>query len=569
VIALRKLIGVFTLVFILLSIPTPALAVDYSIEEMMIDVQLDEKGDASVTETQTYRFDSSFNGITRTLFAKEGTRLIDYEATENGEVLRVEFEEGMYKIYRAGESGETVTIVSTYTIKDAVELYDDAGQFAWSFFDSSNPSSYENVEITIRPPAQTEDALAIGYDYAEGKETIQEDGSVHFKIGYLASESYADVRVAFDQELFTNVARVEEGSAKSQIASEVEKREKERQAFLAHQDKLKKTVVYVLGGFSVILALLFLFTWQRKRATILEMERSYTEPYLAPEEIMSIPATLFYHSGIYLYHAELLSVALLDLVRQGYVTQSDEDTFKVIHKNTKEEHERFLIEWLFYKVGKDGVFTTEGLKDYANNKLYAGRYQADYNEWRNLIKEEVKQHDLNKNVLNFKIGLGVMAILLVGIGIQYILYDLILPMFGAFALAILYGIFAASYRPKTAKGKKVERDWKQFLQKYVQFEDKDWSSLRDDEQRRAFLYSTGAKQYQIKDKNNEFLNREPQKMYDATDPMYFLLFATMFHGHFDSAHTSAAETSSSGSSPTTFTGGGGGIGGSGGGSGAF
>lgn len=566
---MRKLYVILPIIFILTFMPMAVLAVDYSIEEMIIEVQLDKNGDASVTETQTYSFDSSFNGITRSLYTKEGTRLIDYEARENGELLRVEFEEGMYKVYRAGKSGETVTIVSSYTIKDAVELYDDAVGFSWSFFDSSNPSSYENAEIIIRPPAETEDTLAIGYDYAEAKESIQEDRSVHYKIGYLASESYADVRVAFDQDLFANVARVEEGSAKSKIASEVEKREKERQAFLAHQKRLKKSIPYVLGGFSVLLVLLFLNTRRKKRESLLEMERSYTEPYLAPDEIMSIPATIFYNSGIYLDYSELMGVALLDLVRQGYVTQKDESTFEVVHKDAKLEHEQFLIDWLFYKVGKDGVFTEEALKEYANNKLYAGLYQADYRQWRNLLREEINENELNKDVLNFKIGLGVIAILLVGAGIQYILYELIIPMFGSFALAILYGTFAASYRPKTAKGKKLERDWRQFLQKYLQFEDKDWTSLQDDEQRRAFLYSAGAKQHQIKEKNNEFLNREPEKVYDATDPMYFLLFSTMFTGYFSSAHTSAAETSSSGSSPTTFTGGGGGIGGSGGGSGAF
>lgn len=569
VVSLKKIIGPFIFILIFLSVPAVTLAVDYSIVDMNIDVQLNDQGDAFVTEIQTYHFDSSFNGITRSLLAKEGTRLVDYEAKEEGESLQVEFEEGTYKVYRAGESGETVTIVSSYTIKDAVELYDDAGQFYWSFFDQNNPSSYKNLDIFIRPPAEAADTLSIGYDEAADKDSLEEDGSVHYAIGQLPSESFADVRVAFDHELFTDVKRVEEGSVKTEILTALENRVKEQKAFEIHQKRLTNSVLYVLGGFALVLVFIYIFTKQRERAILLEMKRSYTDAYLAPEEIMSIPATLLYNSGIYLYHAELLSVALLDLVRQGCITQTAEDSFKVLHKNAKNEHEEYLIDWLFYKIGKEGIFTTEDLKNYANNKLSASSYHTEYQEWQKLVKEEVKSHHLRKNVLNFKIGLGIMAILLIGVGIHYIVYDLMLPMWGAFLLALFYAVFAMFYRPKTVKGKKIERDWKQFLQKYVRFEDEDWNSLQDDEQRRAFLYSAGTKQHQIRVKNDEFLNREPQKSYDVTDPMYFLLFATMFNGHFDSAHTSAAEITSAGSSSTsTFTGGGG-IGGSGGGSGAF
>lgn len=567
--AMRKLIAFLLLFLFLLFIPNAVFAVDYSIELMKIEVQLDKKGNAFVTETQTYHFESSFNGISRTLQAKDNTRIIDYKAQENNEPLEVEFEEGTYKIYRSGKEGETVTIISTYTIEDAVELYNDAGQFAWSFFDSSNPSSYENVEIIIRPPGKTKDALVIGYNYAEDKETIQEDGAVHFKIGYLASESYADVQVAFDRDLFTGVTRIEEGSIKSQISYEVEKREKERQDFLVHQKRLESLAPYVLGGFFILLVLLFLNTRRRKRDTLLEMTRSYTEPYFAPDKIMSIPATIFYNSRKYINYSELIGVALLDLVRQGYVRQTDEEAFEVVHKDAELEHERFLIDWLFYKVDKEGVFTIEALKDYANNEESADLYQEDYTRWLNLVRKEIKESELTKDVLNFKIGLAVMATMLVGAGILYMLYDLIIPMWGSFALAILYGTFAAFYRPKTVKGKKVERDWEQFLQKYLQFEDQDWASLQDDEQRRAFLYSAGAKHDKIKDKNNEWLNRELEKVYDATDPMYFLVSSMIFTDYFRSAYTSAAEASSSGLSPTNFTGGGGGIGGSGGGSGAF
>src|SRR5690625_2347351 len=161
------MLAVLTVLFIVFGFPSFAFAVDYSIEEMLIEVQLEENGDAKVIETQTYTFDSDFNGITRTLYVKEGSSIQDFRAEENGSTLEVEREDATFKIHRKGNVSETVTIENHYRIENAVELYDDAGQFYWSFFDEDNPSDYENVDIVIHPPARDADAAAIGYGEAE------------------------------------------------------------------------------------------------------------------------------------------------------------------------------------------------------------------------------------------------------------------------------------------------------------------------------------------------------------------------------------------------------------------
>lgn len=566
VIDLKRLFALMTFMIILFSIPSVVLAVDYSIESMEIDVQLKQNGDAFVTETQTYHFDSSFNGITRTLKAKEGSRIIDYEAKEKGEPLQVEFEEGMYKIYRAGKASETVTVVSTYTIKDAVELYKDAGQFYWSFFDNNNPSAYENLKITIHPPVPSSDTVSIGYQRAENKEKVLDDGSVQFQIGYVPSETSADVRVAFDRSVFSGVNKVEESPIKPEILGEIKKREEKRQAFEERKEKLASSSNMILGAFGIILLLLLFIVWQRKQATKMEVAQNYVEPFFVPEEIMSVPATIFYNSGIKIINTEVLSAALFDLVRQGYVTQTEDETFKVVKDNATREHERHLIEWLFYKVGKDGVFSSDYLKDYTDKKSNASTYQNDYHQWDRLVREEIKSHQLFKKVTSFRVGLGILAILLIGLVIQYFIHDLIIQgLFGIF-LSLCFIVFALSYRPRTAKGLKIKQDWDNFLQKYVSFEEKDWDKLHSDDQRRAFLYSAGVVNHEITKKNDELLNKDPLENYGVANPMYFLLFATMFHGHFDTAHASSTTSSTSSFSSTSI---GGGVGGSGGGSGAF
>src|SRR5699024_2197985 len=177
---------------IIFILPIKTFAVDYTIDEMDIDVELKEDGDVFVTENQTYTFESEFNGITRVLIRKEGTDIVNVEERENNEELKIEqddtenkmntFEsefngitrvlirkEGTdivnveerennedlkieqddteYKIHRKGKN-ETVTIELSYLIEDGLTIYSDVAEFAWPFFDTNNESDYEQFEAT-------------------------------------------------------------------------------------------------------------------------------------------------------------------------------------------------------------------------------------------------------------------------------------------------------------------------------------------------------------------------------------------------------------------------------------
>ena len=107
--------------FLMLLIPAQVYAIDFEITDVRIDAQLNEDGTADVTENFTYEFDDDFEGITRGLIAKEGTSIQNFSAAENGNDLRVELDDGLYKIYREGEDGDTIQIELTYQIEGAVE----------------------------------------------------------------------------------------------------------------------------------------------------------------------------------------------------------------------------------------------------------------------------------------------------------------------------------------------------------------------------------------------------------------------------------------------------------------
>src|SRR5699024_6155439 len=197
-ILMKKIVILLTIIFSVVLLPLPILAVDFSIENTEINAHLQENGNVQVTEQHTYQFDDDFNGITRTLIPKEQTEILDFQASENGKSLDVEQEENLYKIYRSG-SDEEVQVEISYTISNGVELFSDLAQFYWPFFDTSNESAYQNMNIYVHPPQPTEDeVLALGYDEAYDTSTIKAGGVVHFAMGEVDSGTNGDIRVAFD-----------------------------------------------------------------------------------------------------------------------------------------------------------------------------------------------------------------------------------------------------------------------------------------------------------------------------------------------------------------------------------
>lgn len=565
---MKRIAGLVIAFIAFFLIPIQVLAVDFTIEQMHIDVQLQENGDAHVIETQVYKFDSSFNGITRTLMPKEGTTIEDFKAMEKDTNLKVEQEGNLFKIHRKGDTPETVTIKVSYTIKEGVEVYEDAAQFYWAFFDDSNESEYEQFDITVHPPKQTTDVMALGYDAAEETEEIQDDGSVYFSLGWVSSGVNGDIRAVYDKSLFPSASLTEDRPIKDEITAEQKKRADEQIAFEKRKNTLESSAPFVLGFYGIVLIFLLWFARQKKQMTRADVERRYTAPYFVPEETMSLPATIFYATRTGFANVQVLTAALLDLVRKKVVKQTDQDAFEVIHQHPEYEHEKHLVDWLFYKVGQDGVFSVNDLEEYAKDSSSASTYQQDYHTWRKLVQDEVQQNELYERYPRLKVGLGMLGVILIPLTILYAVHDLFLYMFLAGGLFVSLILFIFSFRPRTVKGVKIQRDWNEFIEKYVEFEDKDWEDLHDDEQKRAYLYSFGVNDKRVQDKNEWFLNREPNIVYADPNPMYFLLFASIANNHFHDAHTTSA-ASSTPSGTGMISGGGGGVGGGGGGSGAF
>ncbi|MFT8322482.1 MAG: DUF2207 domain-containing protein [Bacillus sp. (in: firmicutes)] len=569
------------ILMIFLLFPKTGLAVEYSINDMKIKANLQKDGNVEVQETQTYSFNGDFNGITREIFAKNGTSIANFRAEENGKSLKVEKDKNVYRIYRKG-SDEVIVINLFYTIKNGVDVYSDTAEFYWPFFDNRNQSTYDNLSITIHPPSATNDVIALGYDQAFGTEKVMPNGSVLFNLGEVPSEENGDIRVAYDANLFPASQNIQQKSMKESFLSEKNKMIEDAALYKKEQER---TSLFGNIGLSVLFIILFgsmylLFLKQRnKKADIL---RNISTSFTVPNQIMTLPATIFYTNQSQL-PAEAMGAALLDLLRKGIIEKTEENSFRLVNqqKNLK-KHEQLLIDFLFFKVGKKGIFNFNDLKLYINKEQNHQNYHFHQIKWKHAIKQELTEHALYEK--NTKINCFFVFMLLPVLPFLYYFpsYKLFGLLFAAILFIIVALAFSLFYRPKTYKGLELLYQWKALQNNFNQITKSEWEKLSEDERIRIYIYGLGLNDKDITRKN-EALGKsvafpkinlsQPTTNYFSMDIFTIYYFGTLASTNFYDANKLVDKTlnnsSGSGDSSSYTGGGGGGVGGGGGGSGAF
>lgn len=563
----KKWFASLILVAVLFIFPLQSYAMEFSITNVKMDAFLQSNGDVKVEETHTYEFDGEFNGITREVVPKEGASISQFTAMENRKSLRIEKEDNLYKIHRKGQD-ETITITLFYTIENGLEIYQDVAQFYWPFFDDRNESSYENLSITIHPPAATKDVIAFGYDEAFNTEAIHKDGTVVYQLGYVSYGTNGDIRVAYPATLFSSAYKTADKPMKEDIL----KAEQELLDLAAAEEATRETLSTIstigLPSFTILLLLLMMKDWFVARSKRNDLLREGVTFHSIPKQIMSLPATIFFTNKSYL-PAQTMAAGLLDLVRQGYVSKTRDSQFQRVGSKSPLEHENVLMKWLFDKIGSNHTFSLNDLTAYTKNKLNHTQFHLFQSQWKNAIKHEVNSYFLYENKNTYRLLIGFSSILLLPFLFFFPIYDLLGSFLAALLLFFTVIVYAIAYRPKTWEGAKITYEWEQFKIRFKDLPTSEWEKWSEDDRMRAYIYGLGIRSKEIDRKNEELIQALLPSDHDYSDDAIFLSIiyigpdtSSSFRSAYDT--TSSSSTTSSGSSSS-----GGGTGGGGGGSGAF
>lgn len=570
-----KLIGKALLSFfiggvaLLFLLPQVGYAVDFSITDVRIDALLQENGQVEVTETHTYEFDSEFNGITREIVPKDGTKILDLQAYENGKALKIEKDNDLYKIHRKGEN-ESITIDIQYVIDNGVHVYQDVAEFYWPFFDKRNESTYEKMNITIYPPKETRDVIAFGYNEAFQREKVLADGAVLFQLGEVPDGKNGDIRVAYDAALFPAAPLTADVVMKDKIINAEQTLLDAAAARAEKRETLAKIAIVVVPLFALFF---FIFVFRiilSRKMKKRELEQALRKSTLIPEENISLPGTILFTAGMSLHPAEAMSASLLDLVRKGFIQKGTEGEFQLVDGiQPQHKHEKLLLQFLFTEVGTGKEFSFDDLKAYTTKTKNHEKFQTNMMKWQQALREELKEKKLfNKNG-KVRISLLIAGLLLIPFNILFASYELFGWFASALILTLAYFVLAATYITKSEEGLKISQEWGLMGKRLQHLPLENWKQLSEQDQMRAYIYGLGTNNKSIVEKNKEFIQlfNRPLSMSDmnAVNLNSLILMGPLISSNFHSAHDTTQSSTSSSSSSST----GGGVGGGGGGSGAF
>ncbi|MDI9597331.1 MAG: DUF2207 domain-containing protein, partial [Atribacterota bacterium] len=172
----KILLIIYIIFFLLLGSTASSLAQQdrsFQITDYKAQVEILENGDAKVSEIFTYEFSGSFNGIIRSigLTGSDGLeyfRASQYLPQKKALDITRETEGNMvtFRIYDQS-ANERKSFQLEYQLKNVVTKYNDTAEFYWKFFDQSNSSPIQRIQIEITFPGkkintETEDLKVFG-----------------------------------------------------------------------------------------------------------------------------------------------------------------------------------------------------------------------------------------------------------------------------------------------------------------------------------------------------------------------------------------------------------------------
>ena len=597
----KILLIIYIIFFLLLGSTASSLAQQdrsFQITDYQAQVEILENGDAKVSEIFTYEFSGNFNGIIRSIGITGSDGLEYFRASQylpQKKMLETTREaEGNMVTYRIYDqsSNERKSFLLEYQLKNVITKYNDIAEFYWKFFDRSNTSPIQRVQIEITFPGQTintDNLKVFGHGPSQGQVSILDQGAVLYEVEGLSANEMVEARVLFPTEFVPDAGMVVNKSQYAQIMQEelAWAKRSDRQNILVILGFLLMPIIIVLN---IIMGIRLYFKYDRELKP--EMELDYYREL--PEDIT--PAVLSLLMSVQGTTTKDIMATLMDLTRKKYLKIEETTSggwikkkdyrFILLNKDTVslKQHEINLINWFFYSIGDGESVSLKEIENYSKASRTQSSFRHQYQQWQKAVKNEFqKLNYFGKSEAGYKAALKTVLLeIAVFLALVLIAFLLRVPWLVLIPLLMTIGftgvglvIYGGLIRKKTQEGINEHEKWsafKRFLLHFSNMKDYEIPSIIIWEHYLVYAISLGIAEKVISklrvvlaDQNINV--RNSVLLYHMTD-RNGQLNASVFRSFDKSFSNSMIRTSPSKGSGGGFSSGGGG-GGGGGGAGAF
>ncbi|WP_339157662.1 DUF2207 domain-containing protein [Paenibacillus sp. FSL W8-0186] len=401
----------------------------FTMEEVDVAARIMPNGDLFVQELFTYRFEGSWNGMTRYVDPKghggieffeayippEGQHFKDF-TYDDLQRLAVDFnkDNDTYFIH-APSADETKRVYYRYRIKGAAVRYADTGELAWSFFKNNNDDIHNvTIDLQLGEPLDEERIHYFLHDRTGGQVSLIYGGKgeasyLRYSNALLDQYGTARLRVLFPAEWISEQAALPEAlPLETALAAERERelRLAKRTEHLAIADAVLELLAY---GALLVLGLQIL-PFRRVAGWLLRSR-------IASGKLEEIDPLL----AVYIYRKGRLKIrdmfaGVFSLRHQGLVAMEERQAPRRLLEDKKapdilpefvftgrrsalNETERFFLDKFFYgkklETERFAGPTRKEKKDANELKRYrrlSERLHADFNKWRVLLDHSEDYH---------------------------------------------------------------------------------------------------------------------------------------------------------------------------------
>ncbi len=497
--------------------------VDYKINHYYIDAAILENGDMEITELIVLK--GSFNGYIRDITYRNSTLGSEgYESNAIYNATDIEIEEiaakkvddvtfatikdtdfkpllfgraanfgyiespinngYSYKMYFKSQN-EQVAFRLKYLVKDVAVLHNDVGEVYYTFIGNDYDDAIYDLQIKVNLPKKDESNSFKVWAHGDLSGTIfpYENSYLLATIPSLEPYSPIDIRTTFSPSVL-NESLVEKQTTENALEGIL--KVEEARANKANQERKRiKFIYYGMLAFSIIYLILFILAWiwvyiKYDKEYRAEFKNKYNREFIDDYNVEVVD---------YLMNKKItpnaLSASIMNLVYKKNIKVEEipnekkqkEYQFTLVNEENLSETEKYLTDFLFTKVGKENVFTSKELQEYAKSTKTCDKFSASYTTWRQKVIRDGKDNNFfESNAKAKSVGLMFFIFALFIYILKSILnVEMFLCTFN-FGLSILFLIYTFSFFKRTKKGNEDYAKWnafKNFLNDFGTFEMKE------------------------------------------------------------------------------------------------
>ncbi len=390
-----------------------------------------------------------------------------------------------YKMYYASNK-ESVAFRLTYKVKDAIVMHEDVSELYWTFIGEGFLDPIHDLKIKVALPYEDSSDLFRVWAHGDVAGEVQKEGhqTIVASIDSLDKKSAVDLRATFSSSVLDSSQVVKKSHQKAfdEIIKVEMERAEEANRFRAHIKFVHHFVKFSSLLYVVLLILVWIYVFLKydkeyKSLFTLSYNREFIDDYNVEvvDYLMnkSVTPNALSASILNLIYKKVIKFEAMESQKKNkdYVFTLIGDT---AHLN---DTEKYLVDFLFNKVGNQTTFTTIELQAYAKGEKTMDAFCLSYTTWKNKVKADGKREGFFEDSLAPKI-IGIVFLFLSILIIIFSFSNVVVSVYPFISLfcGFVFFVYTLVFTKKTKKGIEHYRKWKafkKFLEDFGTFDTKE------------------------------------------------------------------------------------------------